>query len=58
MLQLPWVIIASLLLGACSLPAGHTSIASSQPRAHAECYRADGVWREALNFCEYPSGCR
>jgi hypothetical protein len=58
MLHLRWVIIASLLLGACSLSAGQMSIASSRPRVQAECYRADGVWREALNFCEYPSGCR
>ena len=58
MLDLRWVIIASLLLSACSLPAGHPPVAPSQQTAQAACYRADGVWRTALNFCEYPSGCR
>ena len=57
MRNLRWVIIASLFLGACSLPAGQMSVASPRLTAQAECDRADGVWREALNFCEYRSGC-
>jgi hypothetical protein len=55
MLDLRWVIIASLLLGGCSLATGQASVASARV---SECDRADGVWRQALNFCEYPSGCR
>ena len=58
MLDLRWVIMASLLLGGCALPTGQTSVTSARLTVHAECDRADGVWREALNFCEYPSGCR
>jgi hypothetical protein len=57
MLDLRWGIIASLLLSACSLPTGQTSAMSPRLTAQAECDRADGVWREALNFCEYRSGC-
>lgn len=58
MLDLRWVILVSFLLSGCSVPAGQASITSARPSALAECDRADGVWREALNFCEYPSGCR
>ena len=56
MLALRWV-LASLLLGACSLPAASVDM-SSRLRAQADCDRADGVWREVLGFCEYRSGCR
>lgn len=56
MLDLRWVVIASLFLSACSLPASQTSV-TTQLTAQAECARGYGVWREALNFCEYRSGC-
>ena len=57
MLRLWWLMIASLVLGACSLPAARTSGTSPQLTAQAECVRGYGVWREVLNFCEYRSGC-
>jgi hypothetical protein len=57
MLDLRWMIVASLFLSACSLPTGQTSVMSARATAQAECERAGGVWREALNFCEYRSGC-
>jgi hypothetical protein len=57
MLRLGWLIIASLVLGACSLPAARMSVTSTQLAAQAECDRGYGVWREVLNFCEYRSGC-
>jgi hypothetical protein len=58
MLALRWV-LASLLLTACSLPAGQAAVdLAPRLRAQADCDRADGVWREVLGFCEYRSGCR
>jgi outer membrane biogenesis lipoprotein LolB len=54
MLALRWMLVASLLLGGCSIP-GHQPAALS---ARTDCDRADAVWREALGFCEYTSGCR
>jgi hypothetical protein len=58
MLQLRWALIASLLLGACSLPASQADVTSVRLSAQADCSRAEGVWRTALDFCEYTSGCR
>jgi hypothetical protein len=59
MLELRWLIMASVFLGACSLPAGQASVdMTPQLRAQADCQRADGVWRDVLGFCEYRSGCR
>jgi len=57
MVRVWWLIVASLVLGACSIPAAQVSVMSPQLAAQAECVRGYGVWREVLNFCEYRSGC-
>ena len=51
-----WLIIASLVLSACSLPTARMSV-TTRELAQAECERGYGVWREVLHFCEYRSGC-
>ena len=55
---LRWMIVASLLLGACSIPGHQPAALSALTAARTDCDRADAVWREALGFCEYTSGCR
>jgi hypothetical protein len=57
MLDLRWLIVASLLFSACSIPAAQPSAMSARSMAQADCDRAHGVWRDALNFCEHRSGC-
>ena len=58
MVELRWMLVASLVLGACSMPARQASVTAPVTLAQADCARADGVWRSALGFCEYTSGCR
>lgn len=58
MLDLRWVILASLLFSGCSLATGQTSVTSPRLTVQAECDPAAGIWRAALNFCENPSGCQ
>lgn len=58
MLTLRWLIVASLLLGACATPGYQPAALSARTAAQTDCDRADAIWREALGFCEYTSGCR
>ena len=58
MLDLRWLMVGALLFSGCSIPVDQASVASARAMAQADCARADGVWREVLNFCEYRSGCR
>ena len=56
MLDLRWVLVA-FALSACAVPATQTSVASVRTTNQADCEGGAGVWRQALNFCEYRSGC-
>jgi hypothetical protein len=57
MLHLRWVLVGSLLLSGCAVPASQTSVTSPETTGQAQCARDYGVWRDVLNFCEYRSGC-